>query len=59
MDHFARQDTPAPPDGTQVATLYGFRKTLASLDRWITTSRFGRFFHLSGSGHVSLMITTP
>jgi hypothetical protein len=30
----------------------GFRDFLDHLDGYITTSRFGHFFRLSGSGHV-------
>jgi hypothetical protein len=34
-------------------TLFGFRDFANSVDQWITTSRFGRIFRLSGTGHVS------
>lgn len=31
----------------------GFRDFADATDEWITTSRFGKLFRLSGSGHVS------
>lgn len=33
----------------------GFRDFTDLADEWISASRFGYFFHLSGSGHVSML----
>jgi hypothetical protein len=34
----------------------GFRDFTDLADEWISASRFGYFFHLSGSGHVSILL---
>ncbi|KAF4982034.1 hypothetical protein FZEAL_2284 [Fusarium zealandicum] len=48
----------SPPDGASVnsdevgrSRFCGVRDFLDNVDGYITTSRFGHFFHLSGSGH--------
>ena len=33
----------------------GLRDFIDLTDEWLSASRFGRLFHLSGSGHVSLL----
>lgn len=37
--------------------LCGFRDFVNVVDKFIATSRFGRLFHLSGSGHVCSVVT--
>lgn len=51
------------PELTQLANsvgrsrFCGFRDFADAVDNWITTSRFGRLFRLSGTGHVSGLTT--
>lgn len=56
MQQLNRQvDSPELSDGAENrrSRFCGFRDFFDAVDDWITTSRFGRLFKLSGTGHVS------
>lgn len=36
------------------SSVWGFRDYIDAADQWITMSRFGKLFRLSGTGHVCL-----